>query len=69
MGKQEPILISGLWIRKFDEDHIQVLLEIDNEWKLILDEPLFGSISHIVEPLGIRTYGKPDPYEIKNEKT
>lgn len=54
---QEPVPVTGVWLRTQNE-HVQVLLEFDGEWHLINDEWLGDGaktiIGHITEPLGIR---------------
>lgn len=58
MAKQEPVPVSGIWLRSRGTD-IEVLVEREGQWYVVIEE--YGnSISHIVEPLGILK-GKPDP--------
>lgn len=52
MALQEPVAISGLWLRRFGAGDIQVLIERDGQWYLAINE--YGeTISHICEPLGM----------------
>ena len=44
--------VSGIWVRRIGDD-IQLLAEIDEQWRLIAIDPLDGHLSHIVEPSGI----------------
>jgi hypothetical protein len=54
LGKgQSPVPITGLWLRTIG-GRIEVLLEIDGFWRLINDEPIADTTSHITETLGIR---------------
>jgi hypothetical protein len=56
-----PVTVGGIWLRG-GENKMQVLAEVDGEWKVVIDEyvPTHGNdgnvwpISHIVEPSGIR---------------
>lgn len=52
MPKQEPIEISGIWLRS-SGNNIEVLVERDGQWYSVIREYMGGSISHITEPLGI----------------
>jgi hypothetical protein len=49
---KQKVEISGLWIRKLNEK-IEVLIEIDNEWRIVSDETLYSlndnQHSHIFE--------------------
>lgn len=49
--------VSGVWVRSTIKDgansNIEVLVEIDEEWRLVIVESVDGPISHIVEPSGI----------------
>lgn len=64
MIAKPKISITGLWTRTRGDgadgmrcQTIEVLLEIDGEWKLVQSHPLYMSIeqeiSHITEPAGI----------------
>ncbi len=56
--KQEPIAISGLWFRSNAEgSRIAVLIEVDGKWQEIAELPgnAQGPMSHIIEPLGMRS--------------
>lgn len=45
--------VSGVWLRTIG-DHVEVLAEIDGEWKLLIRDHRESNISHIIEPLGMR---------------
>ncbi len=47
------ISVSGVWLRRVGDD-IQVLVETNGRWKLVITELMDGQISHIVEPAGIK---------------
>jgi hypothetical protein len=65
MAKQEPVAVSGIWLRSRGT-YMEVLVERDGEWYVVIEE--YGnSISHIVEPLGILK-GKPDPIRPNGER-
>lgn len=55
--RQEPVAITGLWLRALGNS-IQACVEIDEEWRLAIDEMVVaeieGIVSHICEPLGMR---------------
>jgi hypothetical protein len=56
----EPVPVTGIWLRNIvigpvDVPTIEVLAEIDGEWRLVIDEMGEGPISHIVEPGGMRS--------------
>lgn len=56
VSKQEPIAITGLWLRNLG-DHVIVEVEIDGEWHQVIREfcgPVECAFSHIIEPDGIR---------------
>ena len=58
-AQTEPVPITGVWLRGGADSALEVLVEIDKQWRLVIVES--GSsdlISHIVEPLGIR-HGTP----------
>lgn len=61
--RQEPVPVTGCWLRVF-KGRIEVLLEVDGEWKIVHSErpdPSGESIcSAIAEPGAIRK-GTPDP--------
>lgn len=44
--------VTGIWLRRMDEE-VQVLAEIDGEWKLVIEEHHEGMFSHIVEEAGM----------------
>jgi hypothetical protein len=44
--------VRGIWLRKIG-DQVQVLAEVDNQWRLVIEERQDGNFSHIVEPSGI----------------
>jgi hypothetical protein len=62
---QEPIAISGLWLRVIG-DRIEVLVEIDKAWRLVIQEAtgttIEAGIGHIANPSGIRK-APPDPLQ------
>lgn len=50
-----PVAITGLWLRSKGSDRLQVLVEMDGGWRIVIEESTNNeNISHIVEPLGIR---------------
>lgn len=60
---KEKIEITGVWLRagRVDSEcghctEVEVLLEIDGEWKQINVQNTFGPISHIFEVVGIKQY-------------
>lgn len=55
-----PVPITGIWLRSEGEGAaIEVLAEVDGEWRTVISQAFGDLISHIVEPLGIR-HAKPD---------
>lgn len=61
MAKQEPVPITGVWVRR-DFAHLggklRVLVEVGGEWRLVQEHddepgPHQSHISHITEPAGI----------------
>lgn len=53
--EKQTVAVSGIWIRK-SMDQLEVLAEVDGEWKVVISEVIYGMsepISHIVEPAGI----------------
>lgn len=46
--------ITAVWLRKTGEN-AEVLVEIDGLWRQIIDEPVDGNFSHIVEEGGLRS--------------
>jgi hypothetical protein len=46
-------VISAVWLRKIGSD-VEVLLEIDGEWRLVIQELDDGNFSHITEASGIK---------------
>jgi HK97 family phage prohead protease len=55
--RQEPVAITGLWLRALGNS-VQACVEIDEKWRLAIDEMVVaeieGIVSHICEPLGMR---------------
>jgi hypothetical protein len=51
--KQQPIPVSGVWLRKEGVSTI-VAVEIDGKWIDVIVERSQHAFSHIVEPDGIR---------------
>jgi hypothetical protein len=50
----DSISIRGLWVRSKGDSQVEVLVEIDNEWRLLTTETIGdGVVSHIFEPNGI----------------
>jgi hypothetical protein len=65
---QQPIEVSGIWLRLNDDDNrIEVLAEVDGDWRLVITEYNGGLFSHIVEPLGIRS-APYDSWTVKGEE-
>jgi hypothetical protein len=50
----EPVAVTAVWLRKVGSD-VDVLLEIDGVWRLVIQELDDGNYSHIVEESGIRS--------------
>lgn len=50
--KKEPVSISGIWCRKIGHN-VEVLVEIEGEWRLVITEPVDNNFGHIVEPCGM----------------
>lgn len=46
------ISVNGIWMRRRGLT-VQLLAEVDGEWRLIATEHMDGAFSHIVEPDGI----------------
>jgi hypothetical protein len=46
------IEIGAVWLRKIGHD-VQVLVEVEGRWRLVISEPEDGNYSHIVEAAGI----------------
>jgi hypothetical protein len=53
MPNQEPVEITGAWVRRIG-DNVEMLIERNGNWYLIATEHVDGAFSHIVEPNGIR---------------
>lgn len=49
----DPVPVTAVWLRKVGS-YVDVLLEIDGEWRLVIQEIDDGNYSHIVEESGIR---------------
>lgn len=50
----DSIAIRGVWVRNRGEHQVEVLVEIENEWRLIAVESIGdGPVSHIISPNGI----------------
>ncbi len=52
---KREILVAGIWLRTTLDGRIEVLVEYEDHWRLIVDEKYGDNISHIVEPLGVLT--------------
>lgn len=50
---QLPVYVTGIWLRRIGND-IEVLAQISGEWVPLISEHYQNSMSHIIEPLGIR---------------
>jgi hypothetical protein len=50
----ETVSVSGVWLRKIGSS-VQVLVEVDGEWRLVAEELNDGNYSTIVEPSGVRS--------------
>jgi hypothetical protein len=62
-ARTAQVPVTGIWLRDGQqEDEIEVLAEIDGEWRTVIVETVGGILSHIVEPLGMR-HGRPDRLE------
>lgn len=59
MSVKEPVLVTGVWLRKataHNGGRLEVLAEVDGVWRLVIDDVADdGPISHIAEPSRIRT--------------
>lgn len=49
----EPIPVNAVWLRGVGNE-LEVLVEIDGQWHLLITEGRTGPISHICENAGIR---------------
>jgi len=49
MSDRKQTTIGGVWLRTF-QSRIQVLVERDGKWHLVINEFCEGPISHIAEP-------------------
>lgn len=58
MAKQD-LKITAVWLRRIG-DEAQVLLEIDGQWRLVIQEYWDGSYSHIAEAVSPNRW-PPDP--------
>jgi hypothetical protein len=47
------VAVTAVWLRKIGSD-VEALLEIDGEWRLVIQELDDGNYSHITEASGIR---------------
>jgi hypothetical protein len=48
--------ITGVWLRSMGSDFgtdLEVLIEIDGQWRLVIEELADSTISHIVEEPGM----------------
>jgi hypothetical protein len=48
--------VTGVWLRSIGSDlgmNLEVLVEIDGKWRLVIEELADGNISHIVEEAGM----------------
>jgi hypothetical protein len=51
---RQPVPVTGVWLRKTTSGLLEVLVETDGVWRLVVEEICDdGPISHIVEPAGI----------------
>ncbi|HET8908133.1 MAG TPA: hypothetical protein VFN11_14335 [Ktedonobacterales bacterium] len=66
---QDPISITGLWMRTIKANEIEVLIEVDGSWYRVMQEPYTNEcvISHIMEPLGMRYAIAKGPDPLTNE--
>jgi hypothetical protein len=62
LTEKQQVSVGGIWLRKATyssnskAEQLEVLAEVDGEWRLLLISELDnGPISHIVEPGGIRS--------------
>jgi len=59
-ARTDPVPVTGIWLRSGPErDGLEVLAEINGEWRTVITEKCGGLISYIVEPLGMR-HARPD---------
>jgi hypothetical protein len=49
-----PIAIGGVWLRGSRDDGVEVLVEVDGHWRVVIRDDVNEIVSNIVEPLGIR---------------
>lgn len=62
---KEPVPVGGIWVRRAFPHlggKLEVLAEVDGQWRLLHEWNDDGVISHIFEPSGIRD-APPDPLE------
>lgn len=52
MGRKPPIEINGLWLRRIG-DQVQVLVQINGRWRIVMEEQFDSEFSRVVEPGGI----------------
>jgi len=50
--RRESVAVEGVWLRRVG-DEVQVLVEVDGSWRMLMSEPVDGNFSHVVEPHGI----------------
>jgi hypothetical protein len=48
----DQISIGGVWLRR-EGDQVIVSVEVDNQWRDVIQEHIAGNFCHIVEPAGI----------------
>lgn len=67
---KDTIEISGIWLRSIAKNQFEVLAEVDGEWAPVITEYFVHGnvVSHIVEPLGIRTAADRMAGKIKDPK-
>jgi hypothetical protein len=55
----ETIAVGGIWLRGCGPEHVEVLAEVDGEWRVVIPSEHIEAghqvqtVSHIAEPSGI----------------
>ena len=52
MAQENPVEVTGIWLRSIG-DKLEVLAEIDGEFRLVITESMGGPMSHIAEVSGM----------------
>ncbi len=57
---KDSVEVTGIYMRGSEGGDIELLAEVDGEWRLLFSTQMSGEIGVIVEPRGIRL-APPDP--------